>query len=92
MGIICINGNKERVDNEELKDLLAPSSIKPLKIIEDPHVGPMIQGITEPCFTSAGDVRALLEKEHKALYKRWSGRTYLELTHQIEDFIKSFAA
>lgn len=54
--------NYAELYNEELKDLLAPSSTKPLKIIEDPHVGPMIQGITEPCFTSAGDVRVLLEE------------------------------
>lgn len=54
--------NYAELYNEELKDLLSPTSNKALKIIEDPHVGPMIQGITEPFFTSAGDVRVLLEE------------------------------
>jgi hypothetical protein len=54
--------NYAELYNEELKDLLASSSTKPLKIIEDPQIGPMIQGITEPFFTSARDVRALLEE------------------------------
>ena len=50
--------------NEELKDLLAPipSENNNLKIVEDPVVGPTIQGITEAIFTSASEVKRLLDE------------------------------
>ncbi len=48
--------------NEELKDLLSPTPNENLKIIEDPNLGPLIQNITEANFTSASDVKTLLEE------------------------------
>mmetsp|Transcript_27020 Transcript_27020/g.61188 ORF Transcript_27020/g.61188 Transcript_27020/m.61188 type:complete len:1318 (+) Transcript_27020:423-4376(+) len=49
--------------NEELKDLLAttPSS-EGLKIVDDPNLGPLIQGITEAAFVSAGQIKTLLQE------------------------------
>lgn len=49
--------------NEELKDLLAPipSENNNLKIVEDPIIGPTIQGITEAVFTNASEVKRLLD-------------------------------
>ncbi len=48
--------------NEEIKDLLSPTPNENLKIIEDPNIGPLIQNITEASFTSAADVKLLLEE------------------------------
>lgn len=48
--------------NEEIKDLLSPTPNENLKIIEDPNLGPLIQNITEANFTSAADVKAILEE------------------------------
>jgi outer membrane murein-binding lipoprotein Lpp len=48
--------------NEEIKDLLSPTPNENLKIIEDPNIGPLIQNITEASFTSAADVKVLLEE------------------------------
>jgi centromeric protein E len=48
--------------NEEIKDLLSPTPNENLKIIEDPNVGPLIHNITEAIFTSAADVKVLLEE------------------------------
>lgn len=48
--------------NEEIKDLLSPTPNENLKIIEDPNIGPLIQNITEASFTSASDVKVLLEE------------------------------
>eukprot|EP00597_Dinobryon_sp_UTEXLB2267_P006559 CAMPEP_0170065946 /NCGR_PEP_ID=MMETSP0019_2-20121128/5826_1 /TAXON_ID=98059 /ORGANISM="Dinobryon sp., Strain UTEXLB2267" /LENGTH=1251 /DNA_ID=CAMNT_0010272909 /DNA_START=49 /DNA_END=3804 /DNA_ORIENTATION=+ len=52
--------------NEELRDLLAPPTnsqdTPPLKIIDDPALGPLIQNITEVAFTSCADIKALLEE------------------------------
>jgi hypothetical protein len=48
--------------NEDLRDLLSPTPNENLKIIEDPNLGPMIQGITEASFTSAADIKNLLDE------------------------------
>ena len=50
--------------NEELKDLLAPILIEnnTLKIVEDPITGPSIQNITEAIFTTASEVKRLLDE------------------------------
>lgn len=48
--------------NEELKDLLATTPNENLKIIDDPALGPQIQNITEAPFTTAADVKRLLEE------------------------------
>lgn len=48
--------------NEELRDLLSPTPNDNLKIIEDPNLGPLIQNITEANFTSASDVKTILEE------------------------------
>lgn len=48
--------------NEELRDLLSPTPNENLKIVEDPNLGPMIQNITEASFTSAADVKVLLDE------------------------------
>ena len=50
--------------NEELKDLLAPipTESNNLKIVEDPITGPSIQNITEAIFTSASEVKRLLDE------------------------------
>lgn len=49
--------------NEELRDLLAPHpSPEGLKIIDDPNLGPLIQNITEANFTTAAEVKQLLDE------------------------------
>jgi hypothetical protein len=50
--------------NEELRDLLLLSytSPTPLKIIEDPAIGPLIQGAIEMAFTSPTEMKKLLEE------------------------------
>lgn len=48
--------------NEEIKDLLSPTPNENLRIIDDPNVGPMIQNITEAHFTSAANVKTLLQE------------------------------
>jgi len=48
--------------NEELKDLLSETPNENLRIIEDPMLGPIIQNISEKPFTSAADIKRLLEE------------------------------
>ena len=59
--------------NEELKDLLAPTpsstgtvgashTHEGLKIVDDPHLGPLIQNITEVNFSSAIQIKQLLDE------------------------------
>ncbi|RYH29671.1 hypothetical protein EON65_07680 [archaeon] len=48
--------------NEEIKDLLSATPNENLKIIDDPQLGPLIQNITEANFTSAADMKALLDE------------------------------
>ena len=48
--------------NEELKDLLSPTAVTGLTIMDDPMLGPIIKGITEENFTSVAEVRRLLQE------------------------------
>lgn len=49
--------------NEDLRDLLAATSPSPpLKIVEDPGLGPLIQGATEVNFSTPHDVKLVLEE------------------------------
>lgn len=52
--------------NEELRDLLSPTPNENLKIVDDPQLGPLIQNITEANFTTASDVKHLLEEGEKS--------------------------
>eukprot|EP00981_Chlorochromonas_danica_P012553 scaffold5146_cov164-Ochromonas_danica.AAC.2 len=48
--------------NEEIKDLLSATHNENLKIIDDPQLGPLIQNITEANFTTASEMKQLLEE------------------------------
>jgi hypothetical protein len=51
--------------NEELKDLLSVDPNESLKIIDDPTLGPLIQGITEVTFMSSKHAKNALEEGEK---------------------------
>lgn len=58
----CIKLTYAELYNEELKDLLSPTPNENLKIIDDPQLGPLIQNITEANFTTAAEVKKVLEE------------------------------
>ena len=52
--------------NEEIKDLLSAEGKSNLKIMDDPNLGPYVQGITEHCFTDAHSAKkCLIEGEER---------------------------
>jgi hypothetical protein len=52
--------------NEELRDLLSLQPNENLKIVDDPHLGPTIQGITEAPFVSPAQIQKLLDEGEKS--------------------------
>ena len=52
--------------NEEIKDLLSAEGKSNLKIMDDPNLGPYVQGITEHSFTDAHSAKkCLIEGEER---------------------------
>lgn len=68
--------NYAEIYNEEIRDLLSASPNEGLKIIDDPNFGPIIQNTTEGSFTTAKEVKTMLDEGEK---RRHFGETNMNV-------------